>query len=253
VSVPPVTLRRVFWRCLFLQAAWNRRGMQNLGFAYAIDPALRRLYADPARRNEALRRHLATFNCHPYTAAAIVGGAIHHEERVAAGQEPPGAPLAYKQVLQGPLAAVGDGFFWSGLRPFFGALAAVGTLALGWPALVAALVLYNAFHLWLRWTLFRAGYRSGDEVVVRLAALSLPAWASRLRDWGAVLCGVAAGAGALSAAGRISTWAGVLVIAAAVAGIVALGLRARLLPTAYAVMAAGSAVGAATQVFRGGR
>ena len=227
--------------------------MQNLGFAYAIDPALRRLYADPAKRNEALRRHLATFNCHPYTAAAIVGGAIHHEERVAAGQEPPGAPLAYKQVLQGPLAAVGDGFFWSGLRPFFGALAAVGTLALGWPALVAALVLYNAFHLWLRWTLFRAGYRSGDEVVVRLAALSLPAWASRLRDWGAVLCGVAAGAGALSAAGRISPWAGVLAIAAAVAGIVALGLRARLLPTAYAVMAAGSAVGAATQVFRGGR
>jgi PTS system mannose-specific IID component len=227
--------------------------MQNLGFAYAIDPALRRLYADPAKRNEALRRHLATFNCHPYTAAAIVGGAIHHEERVAAGQEPPGAPLAYKQVLQGPLAAVGDGFFWSGLRPFFGALAAVGTLALGWPALVAALVLYNAFHLWLRWTLFRAGYRSGDEVVVRLAALSLPAWASRLRDWGAVLCGVAAGAGALSAVGRISPWAGVLAIAAAVAGIVALGLRARLLPTAYAVMAAGSAVGAATQVFRGGR
>ena len=43
---------------LFLQAAWNRRGMQNLGFAYAIDPALRRLYADPARRTAALRRHL---------------------------------------------------------------------------------------------------------------------------------------------------------------------------------------------------
>jgi PTS system mannose-specific IID component len=227
--------------------------MQNLGFAYAIDPALRRLYADPAKRNEALRRHMATFNCHPYTAAAIVGGAIHHEERVAAGQEPPGAPLAYKQVLQGPLAAVGDGFFWSGLRPFFGALAAVGTLAMGWPALVAAIVLYNAFHLWLRWTLFRAGYRSGDEVVVRLAALSLPARASRLRDWGAVLCGVAAGAGALSAAGRIAPWAGVLAIAAAAAGIVVLGLRARLLPTAYAVMAVGSAVGAATQVFRGGR
>ena len=73
MSVPPVTLRRVFWRCLFLQAAWNRRGMQNLGFAYAIDPALRRLYDDPGARAEALRRHLGTFNCHPYTAAAIVG------------------------------------------------------------------------------------------------------------------------------------------------------------------------------------
>ena len=253
MSVPPITLRRVFWRCLFLQAAWNRRGMQNLGFAYAIDPALRRLYADPARRSEALRRHLATFNCHPYTAAAIVGGAIHHEERVAAGEEPPGAPLAYKQVLQGPLAAVGDSFFWAGLRPFFGAMAAVGTLALGWPALVAALLLYNALHLWLRWTLFRAGYRAGDDVVVRLASLSLPTWAARLRDGGAVLCGVAAGAGALSAAGRLSAGAGVLAILAAAGGIVVLGLRARLFPTAYAAMAMGTATGAVTQLLRGGR
>jgi PTS system mannose-specific IID component len=253
MSVPPITLRRVFWRCLFLQAAWNRRGMQNLGFAYAIDPALRRLYADPGKRNEALRRHLATFNCHPYTAAAIVGGAIHHEERVAAGEEPPGAPLAYKQVLQGPLAAVGDSFFWAGLRPFFGAMAAVGTLALGWPALVAALLLYNALHLWLRWTLFRAGYRAGDDVVVRLASLSLPTWAARLRDGGAVLCGVAAGAGALSAAGRLSAGAGVLAILVAAAGIVVLGLRARLFPTAYAAMAMGTATGAVTQLLRGGR
>jgi PTS system mannose-specific IID component len=253
VTVPASTLNHVFWRCLFLQAAWNRRGMQNLGFAFAIDPALRRLYPDPARRSEALRRHLATFNCHPYTAAAIVGGAIHHEERVAAGDEPPSAPLSYKQVLQGPLAAVGDGFFWAGLRPFFGALAAVGTLLLGWPALVAAVVVYNALHLWLRWTLFRAGYRSGDEVVTRLAALSLPAWADRLRGAGAVLCGVAAGLWALSTAGRSGPGPALLVLASAGVGRVVLGLRARLLPTAYAAMGLGAAVGVVIRALRGGR
>ncbi|HET8723425.1 MAG TPA: PTS system mannose/fructose/sorbose family transporter subunit IID [Anaeromyxobacteraceae bacterium] len=253
MSVPPVTLRRVFWRCLFLQAAWNRRGMQNLGFAYAIDPALRRIYPDPARRAEALRRHLATFNCHPYTAAAIVGGAIHHEERVAAGAEPVGAPLEYKQVLQGPLAAVGDGFFWAGLRPFFGALAAAGTVALGWPALVACVLLYNAVHLWLRWTLFRAGYRSGDEVVTLLAGLALPAWAARLRDGGAIVAGVGAGLLALSAAGLVAPAAALAVLAAAAAGTVALALRARLLPTAYAALALGAALGAATRLFPGGR
>jgi PTS system mannose-specific IID component len=253
VTVPASTLRRVFWRCLFLQAAWNRRGMQNLGFAYAIDPALRRLYADPARRTAALRRHLATFNCHPYTATAIVGGAIHHEERVAAGEEPEGAPLAYKQVLQGPLAAVGDGFFWAGLRPFFGALAAVGTLALGWPALVGALLAYNAIHLWLRWSLFRAGYRSGDAVVERIAALSLPAWASRLRDGGVVLTGVAAGMLALSASGRMGPAAGGVALGAALVGTAALALRARLLPTAYAAIGLGAVAGAATRFLGGGR
>jgi PTS system mannose-specific IID component len=252
VSVPASTLRRVFWRCLFLQAAWNRRGMQNLGFAYAIDPALRRLYVDAGARNAALRRHLATFNCHPYTAAAIVGGAIHHEERVAAGEEPAGAPLEYKQVLQGPLAAVGDGFFWAGLRPFFGALAAVGTLALGWPALVAALLLYNVLHLWLRWTLFRAGYRAGDEVVLRLASLSLPAWASRLRNGGVVLAGVGAGILALLAAGRLGLAGGAVTLVAAAAGLLALRLRARLLPTAYVALVAGTVAGILAIRFPGG-
>jgi PTS system mannose-specific IID component len=224
--------------------------MQNLGFAFAIDPALRRLYPDPARRSEALRRHLATFNCHPYTAAAIVGGAIHHEERVAAGTEPSGAPLAYKQVLQGPLAAVGDGFFWAGLRPFFGALAAVGTMVAGWPALLAAVLVYNVLHLWLRWTLFRAGYRSGDEVVTRLAALALPAWAARLRDGGSVLCGVAAGLWALSAG---PGGPGGVVLVSAAAGLLVLGLRVRLLPTAYAAMGLGTAVGVVVRALGGGR
>jgi PTS system mannose-specific IID component len=247
-ALPPATLTRVFWRCLFLQAAWNRRGMQNLGFAYAIDPALRRLYPDPALRRAALRRHLCTFNCHPYTAAAILGGAIHHEERVAAGEEPSGAPLEYKQVLQGPLAAVGDGFFWAGLRPLAGVLAALGTLALGWPALVVTIVAYNALHLWLRWTLFRAGYRTGDRVVERLAGLHLPAWAGRLRDLGAALAGVSAGVLALRAAAAPAALAsvpapaaGAAALAAALLGWIALSRGARLLPSAYAVLALAAA------------
>ena len=163
------TRAHVFWRCLFLQAAWNRRGMQNLGFAYAIEPALDALYADPVRREEALARHLGFFNCHPYMAAAILGGAIHHEELVAAGAEPGAAPLSYKATLQGPLAAVGDGFFWTALRPFFGALAALGALVAGWPAVVAAVLLYNVVHFGLRFVLFRAGYQQGDAVVGLIA------------------------------------------------------------------------------------
>ena len=72
--VPPRTLARVFWRCLFLQAAWNRRGMQNLGFAYAIDPALRVLYPDAARREEELTRQRRLFICHPSMACRMSSG-----------------------------------------------------------------------------------------------------------------------------------------------------------------------------------
>lgn len=243
MKVPAATLARVFWRCLFLQAAWNRRGMQNLGFAYAIAPALRRLYPDAARRGEALQRHLCTFNCHPYTAAAIVGGAIHHEERVAAGEEAPTAPLEYKQVLQGPMAAVGDGFFWAGLRPFFGAVAAVGTIAVGWPALLAVLVAYNALQLWLRWKLFLAGYRSGDEVVAVVAALRLPTWAARLRQAGTVVAGAGASLLALDTHALLGDGAFVVTLVAALAGWGALGAGLRLLPGAFAALALGTLAG----------
>ncbi|BDG09595.1 hypothetical protein AMPC_27080 [Anaeromyxobacter paludicola] len=241
--VPRRTLLRVFWRSLFLQAAWNRRGMQNLGFAYAIAPALAALYPEPERRREAVGRHLGFFNCHPYTAAAILGGAIHHEERVAAGAEPPGGPTLYKSTLQGPLAAIGDGFFWTALRPFFGALAALGALAVGWPAVVFALALYNVVHLALRFGLFRAGYRKGDGIVAEVARLSLPTLAERLRLGGAFLCGLTAALLLWRGAVQAGFLSGAVALAAAAFGYLALVGGARLLPAAYAIVVAG--IGAA--------
>lgn len=247
------TLLRVFWRCLFLQAAWNRRGMQNLGFAYAIDPALRALYPAEAAREEALQRHLKFFNCHPYMAAAILGGAIHHEEKVAAGQEPGLAPLDYKATLQGPLAAVGDGFFWTALRPFFGAVAAVGALTTGWPAVVAALLVYNLIHVALRWGLFRAGYEKGDGVVADIARLSLPRLADRLRLLGALLCGAAAGVLALGAGAGPAAPAGAVAVAAgAGVGYLALARGAPLLPLAYLGVLATAAAAALGGRLNGG-
>jgi PTS system mannose-specific IID component len=248
VRLPPAVLARVFWRCLFLQAAWNRRGMQNLGFAYAIDPALRALYADPARRAEALGRHLRFFNCHPYMAAAILGGAIHHEERVAAGAEPGSGPLQYKQTLQGPLAAVGDGFFWTALRPFAGALAVAGALVGGWPAVAAVLVAYNIVHFSIRIRLFRAGYERGDDVVGEVARLELPIVAGRLRAAGALLTGVAGALLLVPAAGAGGAPAVLIAVVATALGYLLLSRGVHLFPAAYvaALVGAGAALLAAS-------
>jgi PTS system mannose-specific IID component len=251
LRVPAPVLARCFWRGLFLQAAWNRRGMQNLGFAFAIDPALRALYTQPERRREALARHLGFFNCHPYTAAAILGGAIHHEEKAAAGAEPASAAISFKATLQGPLAALGDGFFWTALRPFFGALAALGALLLGWPAVVAALLVYNAIHLALRAGLFWTGYRQGDALVPALARLALPVMADRLRVGGAALCGVAAIAGATRAEAGAHGGAAALAAVAAGIGYLALARGVRLLPATYAAIAAGVGVGLVVFHLRG--
>ncbi len=244
VPVPTRTLARVFVRSLFIQATWNRRGMQNLGFAYAIEPALRALYREPAACEEALHRHLGFFNCHPYMGAAILGGTIHHEERVAAGLEPPDGPVRYKQTLQGPLAAIGDGFFWTALRPFFGALGVVGVLLLGMPAVWAVLLAYNVVHLALRVGLFRAGYHRGDALVPLLARLALPLVADRLRTGGAALAGVAAGLMVIRGASASGPLAGLAMALVAVVGYAALTRGTRLFPTVYVAAAAGTSAAA---------
>ena len=155
----------------------------------------------------------------------------------------PGAPVRYKSTLQGPLAALGDGFFWTALRPFCGALGAVGALLAGAAGVLAALVVYNAVHLAIRAGLFRVGYRGGDAVVPAIARLGLPLVADRLRAAGAALCGVAAAIVVLRSGGAAGAAAGIFAALAAGAGYAALARGARLLPTAYVAALAG--IGAA--------
>ena len=73
-------LLRVFVRSLALQASWSFRGLQSLGFAYAMEPALERIYPAAGDRRLALQRHLGFFNSNPVLAAAILGCAVRMEE-----------------------------------------------------------------------------------------------------------------------------------------------------------------------------
>ena len=181
--------------------------MQNLGFAYALYPALEKLYPDPKDLAQATERHLCCFNSHPYFAATIVGGAVHHEEKVARGEESSDAVNAYKQSLMGPLAALGDGFFWLSLRPACGAFASLLALAFvhsGMPLVGAIagvasyLIGYNVVHVVLRGRFFIQGYRLGDLVVEKIAASRLPVYGQRLRVLAAVAAGAAGGMSALA-------------------------------------------------------
>ncbi len=190
-------LWRVFFRSLFLQASWNPQGMQNLGLVYALFPALEELYPDKAAQEVAVRRHLVFFNTHPYVAAAIVGGVLYHEQRIAQGEEPPDRVVAFKSALMGPLAALGDGFFWLSLKPAVGAVCAALVPVLHAWAAVLFLVLYNLVHLTLRARLFWLGLSLGDRLVEAVARANLPSRGAKLR---AVAAGSAGGLAAWLAA-----------------------------------------------------
>ena len=166
--------------------------MQSLGLAYAVYPAIVELYPERESQNRALQRHLTFFNTHPYVAAAIIGGVLHHEVRIAKGLEPAERVTSFKAALMGPLAALGDGFFWLSLRPAVGAVCAALVPVLGWRAPLLFLVLYNAVHLSLRAWLYRLGLREGDRLVAELAQKNLPARGARLRIITALSAGGAA-------------------------------------------------------------
>ena len=194
------TLLRVFYRSLFLQAGWNPEGMQNLGFCFAIGPALNAIYLDESPRRRAIERHLEFFNCHPYLAAAILGAAIHQEQAVARGELAPEAPSQLKRALGPPFAALGDGFFWLALRPACALVAALTVPALGLGSILVFLGLYNSVHLSARALLFVSGLRRGPGVIEVVARAQVPTGTGLLKAAAAVMAGALAGHAVLAAA-----------------------------------------------------
>ena len=54
----------VAWRSTFLQGSWNYERMQNLGWAFSLIPAIKKLYTTKEDRAAALTRHMEFFNTH---------------------------------------------------------------------------------------------------------------------------------------------------------------------------------------------
>jgi len=170
----------VFFRSFFLQALWNFERLQNVGFAYGMLPILRVLYPDPGKRKDALIRHLNYFNTHPYMVSIIFGLSASLEQDIADGKPVEGEQLSIlKNNLAGPLAAIGDTFFWATWRPFSVLLAiSVALLLLKYgsfsgglivPALF--LVIYNVLPLPFRYWSLRASYRMHEKIVEIIASL----------------------------------------------------------------------------------
>ncbi len=182
-------LWRIFWRSLFIQAGFNPQSMQALGLVYAIAPGLRRLYPDDKQRQAATLRHMAVFNTHPYVAAAFIGGILFYESKIARGEATAEDVARFKQTLMGPLAALGDGFFWLSLRPAVGAMACALSPILGAWSAVLFVVVYNAVHLTARAWLLWLGFRHGDAVVPTLQRLNVRRFGQALRVWAAFSAG----------------------------------------------------------------
>ena len=157
--------KKVWWRSQFLQGSWNYERMQNLGWAYSLIPAIKKLYTNKEDQAAALERHLEFFNTHPYVAAPIMGVTLALEEERANGVEIDDAAIQGVKIgMMGPLAGIGDPVFWFTVRPILGALGA-SLAASG--NLVGPLLFFfgwNAIRMAFLWYTQEFGYKAGSEI-----------------------------------------------------------------------------------------
>lgn len=177
--------RRLLLRSFFLQASWNFEQMQGLGALFVLSPLLRSLYQGEALQ-QAYARHLSYFNTHPFVAPLILSGVAQLEvnsTNVAEIDE-------FRQLLMAPCAAMGDAFFWGGVRPFAAVLAMFFALHGSFLAPLVLLVTFNVPHLLVRIVGFTKGCELAEGVVDFLARCRLPDLATRLKQATLILLGI---------------------------------------------------------------
>lgn len=110
-------LQKVFFRSIPLEAPWNYERMANVGFAFAIMPALKKLYPDPKDFAQAMKRELGLYNITPYISTFPMGITLAMEEENALNPDFDTESITnVKTALMGPLSGIGDAFFWGTLR-----------------------------------------------------------------------------------------------------------------------------------------
>ncbi|MCU9533000.1 PTS system mannose/fructose/sorbose family transporter subunit IID [Streptococcus sp. CSL10205-OR2] len=157
--------QKVWWRSTFLQGSWNYERMQNLGWAYALIPAIKRLYPNKDEQSAALERHLEFFNTHPYVAAPIIGVTLALEEEKANGAPIDDAAIQGVKIgMMGPLAGIGDPVFWFTVRPILGALGASLAVSGNLMGPIIFFVAWNAIRMGFLWYTQEMGYKAGSEI-----------------------------------------------------------------------------------------
>jgi len=163
-------LNRSFWRMFFgLQISWNYERMQALGFCWAMEPVLRRVYPRKEDYVEGLQRHLTFFNTSPIIGAPLIlGSAVAMEEA-----QSKNSAEGIKVGLMGPMAGVGDSLTFALYNSIIFTIAAnwaiQGKMLGFWFACVMVLIPY---YLVRRWQFFFA-YRQGKNLASQIAGGAL--------------------------------------------------------------------------------
>lgn len=170
----------VLLRSYFIQALWNFERMQNIGFVFGLRPFLRYLYPDAQERKAAILRHTNFFNTHPYMVSLIFGMVASFEEEIKSGKATvPEQVNVLKNNMAGPLAAIGDSFFWATWRPFSVLVTACCALVFvkfkldlnGLLVPAIFVFVYNVAPVPFRYWSLKVGYQLHNSIIELIASL----------------------------------------------------------------------------------
>lgn len=190
MPLPRAVVAKMFLRSFAIQGSWNYRTLLGSGFAYALLPVLRHVYADDeAALQQAVERHTSLFNAHPYLAGVALGAVA----RMEVDGEDPALIERFKTALRGSLGTLGDRIVWAGWRPacvLLGLVVLLGTHSAA-VAMAIFLAVYNTGHIALRWWGLQVGLTSGRGVAEQLRQAPLMTWHGRVVSSAAFLLGAA--------------------------------------------------------------
>lgn len=167
-------LMSVFLRHYQLLGCFNYERQMSTGYGWAMTPAIKKLYGNNEEKlKEGFQRHLEFFNCATTTSPFILGISCAMEEQYANAEEGEfevSSINSVKAALMGPLAGIGDSFFWGTFRVLgvgIGAPLAIQGSVLG--PLLYFLVNVIPSEL-VRWFGFKVGYKGGSDFLTKISA-----------------------------------------------------------------------------------
>lgn len=159
-------VNELFWSSFPLESSYNYERQQALGYCVGMWPAIKRFYHTKEDQAAALKRHMAIYNTTPHMSSTISGISAAMEKEASINAEFDVSAINNVKIgLMGPLAGIGDSFFWGTFRVI---AAGIGiSLAQQGSALapIVFLLMFNVPHILVRYYGCRFGYQFGSNLM----------------------------------------------------------------------------------------
>lgn len=152
----------------FGQICYNFERMMGLGFTHSLNPIMKELYPDDAkRRGEAMSRNMAFYNTENTWGASIAGVVASMEEEKAAHPEVDADLISsIKTALMGPIAGIGDSITQALVKVVLLAIALSFSLQGNPIGVILFVLLFSAYALLVSRSVYFGGYRFGKRSIV---------------------------------------------------------------------------------------